>query len=257
MQTCPSSSWWRDLWPRWRAQSFHVSFQLLSLVAFMDLIHLGKPVEGINPLHAEILTLASSRNLLKGSDNFCGPPGMAFNFGKYLAKVMAAPRSSRTKDGGGPLQIASAIGTSQHTLPSQFAALNSTHRVTVRYNKRINLFIVFAQSVFLVFCTKGTMFFISRFHCSGASGPPNLGSNFVTNSSYPMAALASPSGINAFHLQGKKKHCGDDPPNCYIFGECKAWFSSSILIVSDGVFAGVSKFIDSSGSRWRFRARNS
>ena len=116
----------------------------------MDLIHLGKPVEGINPLHAEILTLASSRNLLKGSDNFCGPPGMAFNFGKYLAKVMAAPRSSRTKDGGGPLQIASAIGTSQHKLPSQLTALNSTHRVTVRYNKRINLFIVFAQSVFLV-----------------------------------------------------------------------------------------------------------
>ena len=37
---------------------------------------------------------------------------MAFSLGKYLAKVMAAPRSSLTKDGGGPLQIASAIGTS-------------------------------------------------------------------------------------------------------------------------------------------------
>jgi hypothetical protein len=60
----------------------------------------------------EVLTPASSRNWLKGSESFCGPPGMAFSLGKYLAKVMAAPRSSLTKDGGGPLQIASAIGTS-------------------------------------------------------------------------------------------------------------------------------------------------
>ena len=78
-----------------------------------ELVHFGRFRElqqvSVGP---EVLTPASCRNWLKGSESFCGPPGMGFSLGRYRAKVMAAPRSSLTKDGGGPLQIASAIGTS-------------------------------------------------------------------------------------------------------------------------------------------------